>query len=313
VNALIAAAKRGVDVKIAFDHTKATDSTTDKTVVGNDPAPRGTKEFVEGAFPESTGVKHVPVAGSHLMHSKYVIRDGATASASVWTGSANFTNDAWNKQENNVLQLHSTDLAAHYETDFAQLWTTKNIKGTGNNQYGTVKVGAIEVEFGFAPGEGSAIASLFVDAIQGAGPKGMVRVASMVLSSGPILGALVDHLHGGGGLTGVYDATQMQGVVGDFQKGAKPSPKLALWKEVQPHLVGKHSAKYTPTGVHDFMHDKLLVTSAAVLTGSFNLSQSAESNAENVLEIHDPALAAEYATYIDSLIEKYRATGPSGG
>jgi hypothetical protein len=42
------------------------------------------------------------------------------------------------------------------------------------------------------------------------------------------------------------------------------------------------------------MHDKLLVTDNVVLTGRFNLSRNAESNAENVLAIHSPALAKEY-------------------
>jgi phosphatidylserine/phosphatidylglycerophosphate/cardiolipin synthase-like enzyme len=305
VDAITAAAKR-VDVKIAFDDTEDSDP-TDKAMLGSDPAPPGTKQFVEQNFPAASKVKTRAIAGSHLMHSKYVIRDGATADAAVWMGSANFTNDAWTLQENNVLEVASQELAKHYETDFASLFESGNIKGTGENDYGSLTIGSIPVEFGFAPGEGSAVASLFVDAIQGAGAGGTVYVATMVLSSGAILGALVDHLHAGGKLVGVYDATQMQGVVNDWKRSKTPSPKLALWQAVAPHLAGKHSKPYTPTGAHDFMHDKLLVTSKVVLTGSFNLSENAESNAENVLAVHDPKLAAAYTTYIEALVKKYGA------
>lgn len=46
-----------------------------------------------------------PIAASHLMHSKYVVRDGIASSATVWTGSTNFTDDAWTRQENNIIQI----------------------------------------------------------------------------------------------------------------------------------------------------------------------------------------------------------------
>jgi phosphatidylserine/phosphatidylglycerophosphate/cardiolipin synthase-like enzyme len=304
VGALVGAAQRGVDVKIAFDHTRSTaQASGSKAPPGDDPAPHGTLEFIEGAFPRSSKVQTAPIAGSHLMHSKYIVRDGAT----VWMGSANFTNDAWTLQENNVVQIDSNVLATHYETDFEQLWESRNIRGTGKNDYGSVDVDGTEIEFGFAPGEHSAVASLFVDAIRSAGATGTVYVASMVLSSGPILGALVDHLEAGGKIVGVYDATQMKGVEGDFQRGQTQSPKLALWQQVKPHLVGKHSTPFKADSAHDFMHDKILATSSVVLTGSFNLSQSAESNAENALAIHDPKLAAAHIAYVEQLVKKYKA------
>ncbi len=39
--------------------------------------------------------------------------------------------------------------------------------------------------------------------------------------------------------------------------------------------------------------------------GSFNLSRSGEQNAENVLELRDPALADRLAGWIDELRERY--------
>lgn len=300
VEAVLRAAKR-VPVRFAFDHTKATSNAEDKATLGNDPAPRGTKAFVEENFPPQSQVQTRPIAGSHLMHSKFIIRDGTA----VWTGSANFTNDAWTLQENNVVMVTSPQLARHYLTDFTSLWDSGDIKGTGKNDYGVVSIDGADVEFGFSPGEGSAVASLFVDAIRGAGADGTVYLASMVLSSGPILGALVDHLQGGGKLVGVYDATQMNGVEHDWQKTKAPSPKLALWRHVKPHLVGKTSTPYTPTSRHDFMHNKLLATDHVVLTGSFNLSRNAESNAENALAIHDQKLARSYVEYIKGLVQRY--------
>ena len=66
---------------------------------GGDPAPPGTGEFL--AALDGTGIEIKPIDGhGHLMHNKYVIRDGMTPEAAVWMGSANFTDGAWSLQEN---------------------------------------------------------------------------------------------------------------------------------------------------------------------------------------------------------------------
>src|SRR5438876_10025721 len=72
-------------------------------------------------------------------------------------------------------------------------------------------------------------------------------------------------------------------------------------------LVGKNSTPYTPTGRHDFMHNKVLVIDDSVITGSYNFSRSAQFSAENIVFLESPALAQTYSAYIDHLIAKYRS------
>ena len=55
------------------------------------------------------------------------------------------------------------------------------------------------------------------------------------------------------------------------------------------------------------MHAKVTVADDVVFVGSFNLSHSGEQNAENVLEIPDPALAEEMAAFIDRIRALYPA------
>ena len=55
------------------------------------------------------------------------------------------------------------------------------------------------------------------------------------------------------------------------------------------------------------MHAKVTVADDIVFVGSFNLSRSGEENAENVLEIADPALADRMAAYIDEVRARYPA------
>ena len=68
---------------------------------------------------------------------------------------------------------------------------------------------------------------------------------------------------------------------------------------------GKPSTPWSPDSVHDFMHAKVTVADDTVFAGSFNLSRSGEMNAENVLEIHDAALADQLAGFVDSVRARY--------
>jgi phosphatidylserine/phosphatidylglycerophosphate/cardiolipin synthase-like enzyme len=46
--------------------------------------------------------------------------------------------------------------------------------------------------------------------------------------------------------------------------------------------------------------------------GSFNLSHSGEKNAENVLELDDPELAARLSAFVDDVRRRYPAFGSRG-
>jgi phosphatidylserine/phosphatidylglycerophosphate/cardiolipin synthase-like enzyme len=64
---------------------------------------------------------------------------------------------------------------------------------------------------------------------------------------------------------------------------------------------------YHEEGPHDFMHNKVLVVDQqVVVTGSFNFSQNAIHNAENIITLYDETIARQYGQYIESLISKYR-------
>jgi phosphatidylserine/phosphatidylglycerophosphate/cardiolipin synthase-like enzyme len=69
--------------------------------------------------------------------------------------------------------------------------------------------------------------------------------------------------------------------------------------------TGKVSTPYAPGAVHDYMHAKVTVADDVVFVGSFNLSRSGEENAENVLEIVEPALAERMAAFVDAVRARY--------
>jgi len=321
IDTLISKAKAGVDVKIAYDHTKPnTKSGKAFAPIGGDAAPKGTHKFISGRFAGTrvqtkavltideafadTPVDDEPITGSHLMHNKYIVRDVGTTAAAVLTGSTNFTDDAWTYQENNIVKVDSSALANYYETDFHELWVKGDIASTGVNDAGSVQLESVEVEVAFAPGEGPTIDGHLASLVSSA--KSRIRVCSMILSSQKILGALSDAIHNKQvkEFSGIYDATQMNNVLRMWKKSGNPA--ATTFRDVASHLVFKKSVPFSPTGKHNFLHDKILVCDDVVATGSFNLSSNATKNAENSVIISDKALANKYVSYIDALVKQYK-------
>ncbi len=307
VEALRGRAAAGVEVRIAYDAGKRQ---VPFGAVGTDPAPPGTADFV-GRL--GGGIQSRPIKGGdprqpRLMHHKYVVRDGGTPAAAVWTGSTNFTDDSWTLQENNVLRIASSDLCHYYETDFGELWQSGDIATTGLHDRGTVQDGDTTVTVAFAPGDGPAIDHDLARHIGGA--RRRLKLCSMLITSGAILGALSDVLHRGRlqDYGGLYDRTQMEGVF-DQWRGQPAEWKIAAFEHVAGPLAGKRSTPYAPDTPHDFMHNKVVVVDDTVITGSYNLSHSATENAENVLLLHDPPIAERYNQYIDDLVKRYSVSG----
>jgi phosphatidylserine/phosphatidylglycerophosphate/cardiolipin synthase-like enzyme len=295
-------AAAGVEVRIAYDHGKPNASFPGS---GSDPAPPGTADFVRRL---GDGIQFKGITGGdpqmpRLMHHKYIVRDGRTSTGTVWTGSTNFTDDSWSLQENNIIRIASQELCTYYETDFSELWQRGDISTTGAHDTGTIRVGNVSVQVAFAPGEGRTIDHDVAHRISSA--RRRLKICSMLLTSGAILGALSDVLQRGvAEYGGIYDRTQMEGVFAQWKDGPA-AWKHAVFERVAARLSGKRSTPYDPCGRHDFMHNKVVVADDAVITGSYNLSRSATENAENILILEDRGLADRYSAYIDHLAVRY--------
>lgn len=298
VGALTDAAQRGVAVRIGYDAGKPAAGTAGAFArVGGDPAPPGTPQWVTAHF-AGTGVQAKAIeAAPQLMHDKYVVRDAAA----VWTGSTNFTDAAWTRQENNVLVLPVPQVAAGYAADFAQLWDAGAISGTGTGLGGTVSMAGVTAGWDFSPGDGPALDAGLVASIRGATTR--LVVGSMVLTSHGVLAALADAIDRGVPLSGVYDGGQMDEIAAEWQQHG--SAVLATWNAVKGHLARKPSAPYSPDGPHDFMHLKVLLADDTVTTGSYNFSANAERNAENQVHTDDPDTVTAYAAFLDTVVQAY--------
>ena len=294
-----AAVKRGVAVSLMFnqDHAQA---------IPVPPPPEIDWAFVDRL--KSAGVSIKPVPGvPDLMHHKFVVRDGAA----VLSGSTNWTNDSWTREENAVYTVASADVASAFLEDFNGLWERPEVALSGRVSMGWVALAdGTRVRPYFCPGRALKLVHAMSRSIASAQKR--IRVCSPVITSGPILGTLAEVIeHDHIDIAGVYDATQMDEV--QHQWGAQAA---ASWKINAFHSIvaaarfgSKRSTPYAKGSVHDFMHAKILVADDYVYIGSFNLSHSGEMNAENVLQIESQSVADTCAAYIDRVAARYGGPG----
>jgi len=291
VDTLVAAGKRGVSVRIAYNADF-------RAPIPVPPPPEMTPEDIA-----RLGLPAKPIAGiPDLMHHKYVVRDGA----SVWTGSTNWTDDSWAREENVIAVVDSPELARAFTLDFEQLWTVGIVEQAGRVEPRPVQVGGIEVRPWFCPGYGDALSHRIAKAIGRA--KRRVRICSPVITAAPVLATLVQVIADGKvDIAGAVDMPQVLDVKRQWGPTGVASWKLPLLEQVigSGKFAGKRSTPWGPGTLHDYMHAKMTIADDVVFLGSFNLSHSGEMNSENVLEIHDPALAERLAGFVDSVRARY--------
>jgi phosphatidylserine/phosphatidylglycerophosphate/cardiolipin synthase-like enzyme len=284
------AAARGVAVRIIYnvDH---------RNPIPVPPPPEPDAELIA-----SFGVPERAIAGEpDLMHHKYVVRDRR----SVWTGSMNWTDDSWSRQENVIVIVESAQLGQAFTKNFDELWSEGIVEESGFIDPDVVEVGAARLRPWFTPGHGEELSQQIATAIGSA--RRRVRICSPVLTAAPILATLAqmvseDRID----LAGCLDRPQVEGVIYEWHRNGNFTWKLPLLERILAgEFSGKRSTPYGAGSIHDFMHAKVTIADDVVFTGSFNLSRSGERNAENVLEIHDAALADRLATYIDKVRARY--------
>src|SRR5213080_446482 len=287
--AIEAAAARGVAVRILYnvDHVR--------------PIPVPPPPEPDVALISTLGVPARAIAGvPDLMHHKFVVRDGE----SLWTGSTNWTDDSWSRQENVIVTADSPELARAFTIDFEELWRDGDVERSGFAEPRPVEVGGIRVRPWFTPGFADALTHRIAKKI---GHAQKVRICSPVITSAPVLATLAQAIADGkADIAGCVDRTQVDEVLRQWHADGNVTWKVPLLQRVLAgSFSGKNSTPWAPGSLHDFMHAKVVVADDVAFVGSFNLSHSGEQNAENVLEIEDAGLAERLSGFVDEVRGRY--------
>ena len=289
-DALEAAAARGVAVRVAFNVDRPRRPSAPRPMEAN-------PDEIDGLEVPTRGVRDE----NALMHHKFVVRDGEA----VWTGSTNWTDDAFSREENAVIRVTSPSIAGDYTRDFEKLWSHRRVDPSGGAGTVTTLDGGVTVRPYFSP-KGPSLAHLVAERLGAA--RRRIRILSPVITSGAILGTLAEFTgRASFDVAGAYDATQMEEVMSAWRSVPANHWKIGVWQAIAPRLSGKRSTPYAEGAVHDYMHAKSIVADDEVLTGSFNCSRNGESNAENVLHITAEPIAERFAAFSDAIAARYAA------
>jgi len=292
-NALAGAKERGVRVRLAFNADR-------EGPIPVPPPPQATPDDIEALPVDTRAIPGIP----DLMHHKYAVRDGSA----VWTGSTNWTDDSWSKQENVIVVVESPQIAHAYGQDFEQLWDTASVALSGDVEPVFVAIGETRVRAWFTPIRGESLSHRIASRLGRA--RRRVRICSPVITSGPILGTLAEIASDRRvDLGGAVDLPQVEQVLRQWRVNHNAPWKTPALLRLLEYggFSGKHSTPWTPGSQHDFMHAKVTVADDTVFVGSFNLSHSGELNAENVLEIEDASIADRLTAYVDEVRARYPA------
>src|SRR5579862_7269385 len=132
------------------------------------------------------------------------------------------------------------------------------------------------------------------------GARRSIRVQMYTLTSRDVVTALVDDKRRGVDVRVIIDRSQLQSERSEsYAIGRLLSVDIPVLVDTVPGL----------------MHDKILIVDdETVLTGSFNYTWSAENrNAENLIVIHEPAIAAEYVRNWSTSASRSRQVGGQSG
>jgi phosphatidylserine/phosphatidylglycerophosphate/cardiolipin synthase-like enzyme len=263
INALVSANKRGVKVRVVYDSENGNnDLSNDLT---NNKTFDAIKTLTAAKVPLSDGGRT-----NGLMHDKMVIIDGKVLFMGSWNLSYNDTY----RNNNNLLRITDPKIIANYQAKFNELFVDKRFgaKAEVKVPYPTLTIDGVKVENYFSP-EDEVMAKL-VSLVGGA--KKTVHFIIFTYTHADLSSAMIARAKAGVQVAGVIE-----------NRGASQGALVPLFCAKLP--VKTDGNKYT-------MHHKVIIIDGEiVITGSYNFTKSADdSNDDNVLVIHSPAVAALY-------------------
>ena len=254
--ALLDAKKRGATVRVVTDID-----------ILNDP-----KENPSFKQLQAAGITVVGGNSNGIMHNKFVVVDKAV----VWLGSWNFTTNDTYRYNNNGILIQSKDLAQNYTATFEKMFVDKKFAGQRKAGGTTPKltINGIAVENYFAPED--KVVDKIVPRLQAATQK--IDFMAYSFTEDHIGQAVLDRGKAGVRVRGVFENTGSETQFSEY--GAMKKAGLDVLQDGNPYL----------------MHHKVfIIDDKTVIFGSFNFSQSANTeNDENLIIVDDPSLAAQF-------------------
>ncbi len=258
VDALIAAYNRGVAVRVVGDDDDAVSS-----------------EY--GPFYQQLIMAGIPLitdSSPYIQHNKFMIFD----SHIVWTGSANFTDRGLSLNAENAMVITDTTLADIYTTEFDEMWSGKFHTAKEDNTKHILSFDDTLVESYFSPSD--LVAFEVWDELAHADES--VHFAMFIWTDEILGDRAVERLKADVEVLGIWDQLGVANPYSQYQKLCDAGAIIGI-----EDLPGKVHHKFAVIDVNS--------SDPTVITGSYNWTDSgAYENDENMLIIHNPAVAQAY-------------------
>jgi phosphatidylserine/phosphatidylglycerophosphate/cardiolipin synthase-like enzyme len=265
--AMARAQSRGVRVRMVTD--------TD-TLEHDDPA-------IQAAFKQLKDAR-IPIVDdqrSALMHDKFTIVDSEWVS----TGSWNYTDGDTYHLNNNLIVMHSRDLAANYTTEFERLFLKREFGPSKSDTipHPTLSIEGAPVQNCFSPS--GHCADLVVQAVNGA--QHSIDFMAFSYTDKDIGAAMLARATAGVTVRGVFETTGSQ--TSSAQYGPLKQAGLEVYTDGNPWVMH---------------HKVIIIDQHIVIFGSYNFTASANtSNNENLLIIDDRQLAQAFEAEFARVLE----------
>ncbi|MCJ7624197.1 MAG: phospholipase D-like domain-containing protein, partial [Anaerolineaceae bacterium] len=257
-NALIEAHRRGVDVKWVTDDEHGLEAD---------------EEEDHGQFKMLTDsdIKVLDDGRSALMHNKFIIFDNEI----VWTGSTNLTLNGNFRNNNNVLVIHSPELAQIFEVEFVEMLdgefgpTSPSTSGDQN-----ISIDGTPIQVLFAAEDD--VISKLIPLVENA--EKSIRFMAFSFTHDDLGSAVLARAEAGVDVKGIFEKRGSETEYSEM-------PGL--------YCAGVDVRQDGNPGT--FHHKVFVIDDLTVITGSLNFSDNAdESNDENVVIISNQEIALEY-------------------
>jgi phosphatidylserine/phosphatidylglycerophosphate/cardiolipin synthase-like enzyme len=210
-------------------------------------------------------------ARSALMHDKFMIIDGSV----VWTGSWNYTVNDTYRNNNNALMLRSRRAVESYQAEFNEMFERREFgprSSIGNSA--SFSQDGTPIRILFAPED--QVVNAIIEELNKADTA--IRFMTFSFTVDSIAQAIQSRAAAGASVQGIFETT------GSETSSSELTPLFCAGLTVRQDG--------NPFILH---HKVFIVDDDTVITGSFNISDSAtRSNDENLIIIQDRVLAAQY-------------------
>lgn len=252
-DALLESYERGVNIRIVIESENISDEVVQQL--------------------REAGIQVIGDRRESLMHNKFVIVDRID----VWTGSMNFTVGSAYYDNNNLIHIHSPEVAENYLTEFDEMFILDmfgdNIMPLTPNPL--VIIDDSEVEVYFSPDDN--VADHIIELLNQA--RESIVFMAYSFTSDMISSAMIEKFQNGITVSGIMDSGQASGNQGTEINNLL-NAGIEVYLDKSPGL----------------MHHKVIVVDhQVVISGSYNFSRNAEiSNDENIVIFHNSSIAELY-------------------